>query len=334
MNQINKTAMRAAMLIREQAAENKSPDTPRYLPEYSWNKIQRLRRQIDMARQRGWQRAAARLSEDLTDAMEHCRRELENALQGRQRRPADRQVMSASNVYQDILALYDEFEDVEIDLGEHELRVTTDRIVLEDFHLGAFQVRLDWHRFGDPCAYRVVALDPHPAAKSDDVTHPHVQDEHLCEGDGRPAIRAALAECRLHDFFMLVSQLLHNYGQGSAFVELSDWFGTPCDDCGASVSDDDRCCCNRCGDTLCGSCSVSCEECGDTYCSGCIGQCEGCGHDHCSSCLEVCPVCHDVFCKDCRVDGLCQTCHDKQRNEENEDDSSTNAENKPITAGV
>jgi hypothetical protein len=268
----------------------------------------------------------------LTDALEDCRRELENALQGRQRRPADRQVMSASNVYQDILALYEEFEDVEIDVAEHELRVTTDRIDLEGIFLGAFQIRLDWHSLNDLPAYRVVALDPNPATSNSGVTHPHVQDEHLCEGDGRPAIRAALAECRLYDFFLLVSQLLHTYGQGSAFVELDDWDGTPCDDCGASIGDNDHYYCHRCDSTLCSRCSASCEECGDSYCSGCISQCAACGYDHCSTCLEECPVCHDVFCKDCRVEGLCKKCHDKQRNEENEDDSSTNAENEPVTA--
>ena len=49
--------MRAAVLIHERLAGSKSQDVPLYLPEYSWNNIQRLRRQIDMARQRGWQAA-------------------------------------------------------------------------------------------------------------------------------------------------------------------------------------------------------------------------------------------------------------------------------------
>ena len=56
---------------------------------------------------------------------------------------------SASDIYRDILALDEEFEEVDIDLDEHELSVTTDRIVLEDVHLGAFQIRLDWRQLGD-----------------------------------------------------------------------------------------------------------------------------------------------------------------------------------------
>ena len=61
--------MRAAVLIHEQLAGRQAPATCRlYLPEYSWNNIQQLRRQIDLARQRGWHRAAARLTEDLADS--------------------------------------------------------------------------------------------------------------------------------------------------------------------------------------------------------------------------------------------------------------------------
>ena len=83
-------------------------------------------------------------------------------------------------------------------------------------NLGPFEIRLDWGSLSDPNPYSVVALDPNSAASNDEVTHPHVKDEHLCEGEGHSAIRAALAECRLLDFFMLVSQVLHTYGQGSA----------------------------------------------------------------------------------------------------------------------
>ena len=105
----------------------------------------------------------------------------------------------------------------------------------KDLYFGPFEIRLDWRQLGSATPYRVVALDPHPAAKDTDVTHPHVQEEQLCEGEGRSAVRAALAEGRLYDFFLLVSQLLHTYGRGSAYVELDNWDGIPCDDCNAPV---------------------------------------------------------------------------------------------------
>ena len=113
-----------------------------------------------------------------------------------------------------------------------EISITTDPIVLDDTHLGPFQVRLDWNRLGSHQPYRVVALDPHPAAANEAVTHPHVQEEHLCEGEGRAGIESALNTGRLCDFFLIVSRLLGTYARGSAFVELDDWEGIRCQDCG------------------------------------------------------------------------------------------------------
>ena len=330
MDPMNKTALRAAVLIHEQLARSPSRNVPICLPTYCWASAEKLQRGIDLARQRGWHQAAKRLTEDMAGALEDCRRELENALRALQSRLVEHRICSASDIYRDILALENEFEDVDIDLDKHELSVTTDPIVLEEVELGPFEIRLDWHCLGTSPAYRVVALDPHPAAKSDDVTHPHVQDGHLCEGEGRAAVRAALAECRLYDFFLLISQLLQTYARGSAYVELDNWSGIPCEDCGQSVDEDQRYSCERCESTLCSSCSVSCRGCGESYCSGCLSQCAACGWEHCSSCLATCPVCRKRFCEECREEGICQQCHEKQRNEEHEHDPSENAGNEPV----
>ena len=333
MDPINKKALKAAVLIHEHMAAGQRRDASVYLPEYSWNSVQQLRRQIEMARERGWHRAAASLAEDLGRRLDDCRRELESALHALRACPAERPVSPASDVYRDILALYDEFEEVEIDLKGHELSVTTDCIVLEDVTLGPFQIRLDWERMG--CSsqpYRVVATEPNPPAARDNVTHPHVQDEQLCEGDGRPAIRAALAECRLYDFMLLVSQVLHTYARGSGYVELADWDGTPCEGCGNSLGEDDRYYCNRCEATICGSCSASCQACGDAFCSGCLGNCAACGGEFCSSCMTTCRGCRKQVCDDCCEAGVCQRCREKQQQKEREDDSSENAENEPVAA--
>jgi hypothetical protein len=164
----------------------------------------------------------------------------------------------------------------------------------------------------------VVALDPNPAAGDDGVTHPHVRNESLCEGEGRTAIRAALDQGRLGDFFLLVAQLLHTYARGSGFVELSNWDGTPCDSCGESLSEDDRSYCRNCDSTLCGSCTVPCQGCEQDYCANCLQPCAGCGGEHCDSCLATCPVCRKQFCADCREEkGLCHACFQKQHHEEN-----------------
>ena len=330
MDPMKKTALRAAVLIHEQLAGGTRQEVPIYLHEHSWENIQQLRRQIDLANRRGWHRAAARRTEDLACAIDGCRREPKNALRGLQSRPAQRHVASASDIYRDILALGDEFEAVDIDLGEHELSVTTDRIMLEGMDFGPFEVRLDWHLLGSSSAYRVVALDPNPAAKNEDVTHPHVQDGSLCEGEGRSAVQAALADCRLYDFFLLVSRLLHTYGRGSAYVELSDWHGVPCEDCGESVDEDDRYYCRRCDAVLCSGCSTTCQACEEPFCSGCLSTCVTCGGDYCSSCLETCRACRRLVCEDCRKNGLCQQCHENQDHEEHEHDPSEEARNEPI----
>jgi hypothetical protein len=334
MTPTNKATMRAAVLIHEQLAGSKSQVMQLYLPEYSWNNIQRIRRHIDLARQRGWHRAASRLTEDLATALENCRHELENALRALQTRLTDRQASSASDICRDILALHEEFEELDIDLKRHELSVTTDSIVLEGIDFGPFDIRLDWQRLGEPRPYRVVARDPNPAARDEKVTHPHVQGETLCEGDGRPAIQAALAQCRIYDFYLLVSQTLHTYARGSAYVELDHWSGITCDDCGASMSQDDSYCCQRCGSELCDDCRQLCAGCEESHCSGCLSECAACGHEYCSSCLATCPGCGKRFCKDCREEGLCKPCHKKQCNKEHEHDSSEDARNEPPAAGA
>ncbi|NLF06467.1 MAG: hypothetical protein GX594_00590 [Pirellulaceae bacterium] len=324
MNQINKPALRAAVLIHERLAGNQGRKLPTYLPEYSWQRVLRFQRQILSAHQRGWHRAAERLTADLADAVDDCCRELAGVQRDLQAPPAKRHVYSAADVYRDILALYDEFEEVDIDLDEHTISVATDSIVLERVRLGAFDICLDWRRLGTAQPYRVVALDPNPAAKSNDITHPHVQDEQLCEGEGRTAVRAALAEGRLFDFFLIVSQLLQTYGKGSAYVELSNWGGVPCTDCGGSVDEDDRYFCLHCDAALCSGCAISCGDCGEYYCSDCIQQCAACGGDYCLSCLTACTACRKRLCADCLEAGLCRACHNKQRRKEKDHDSPQN----------
>ena len=224
-------------------------------------------------------------------------------------------------VYRDILVLQQEFDGFEIDFENHELAVTTDPIVLENTDLGRFQVRLDWSQIGtSKQPYRVVALDPHPAARNKEVTHPHVQDECLCEGEGRAAIASALSGCRLYDFFTLVSQVLHTYGRGNAYVELPVWDGALCDDCRDIVDEEDRYSCQQCGNTLCPSCAVPCQHCQESYCSACLRQCAACREVHCSACLGTCSACRKRFCEDCLEEGLCRSCSEKTHEEDQDDD--------------
>ena len=112
-------------------------------------------------------------------------------------------------------------------------------ITLEDVYLGEFEIRLDVFRLSELSSripYTVIALHPHPASSSDDVTHPHVSGRHLCEGDGSAAIRAALSHGRLFDFFSMVLGVLRTYNSDSPYVRLEDWNGVSCYDCGREMN--------------------------------------------------------------------------------------------------
>jgi hypothetical protein len=333
VNVIEKNALRTAVLIREHLATPCPSSVSIHLPDYYWNEALRLQRLIEQARRHSWHCAAARLTADLAATLENLQRDLGWAIDGLKANKAPERIAPAADLYRDILALYDEFNCVKIDVKDHVLRVTTGSITLEDVRLGCFEVCLDWRNIGKPSPYRVVALDPNPPAIDDDVTHPHVRNEQLCEGEGVRPIAAALAEGRLLDFFQLVAQILHNYGRGSGYVELDDWEGVSCEDCGRMIRSDDCYYCNRCGVTLCESCDILCESCQESHCSVCMDTCAGCQQNACRDCLATCPKCKRQFCAECREEegNLCHGCVEKQQQlaKENQDVPPSNETEKP-----
>jgi len=316
MNPQQRSALRAAGRIRDQIVRRQQDGEPLSLPEQPWANMQGLTRQIELARSRGWQRAARLLAEGLLREVQYCRDCLLDISSVLQKRTTDNELPKESEIYREIVALEEEFDTVECDPDCGELRVSSEPIVLEGIDLGRFEIRLDWNRSPGSSPYRVVALEPKPAAANESVTHPHVQDGYLCEGEGRAAIQAALDNGRLGDFFLIVSRLLATYARGKAYVELDDWEGIPCRDCGAHTSEDDRSCCERCDDTLCSQCLVGCQGCEAGYCSDCTSACEACGRDFCSSCLDSCPGCGRQLCPDCLTENLCEKCHEKPQQQE------------------
>ena len=317
-----KSMFRAAVLIHEHLAGRDALANSIRLPEYTWQQIQRLQRQALLARQRGWHLANKVLYGELVGSLQRFQYELNKSLGKVATHRPFRKSSSPADIFRDLRALRREFDDVEIDIEEQEISVTTDPIVLEHIDFGRFDIRLAWKEIGSvKQPYRVVALDPRPAARNESVTHPHVQDECLCEGDGRAAVASALADSRIYDFFTLVSQILHTYGRGSAFVEIDRWDGAVCEECGDTMDEDERYCCQYCDSTLCSSCAVSCNGCQNSYCSECRRSCAACGEDYCSSCLAVCRRCRKRFCNACVTEGLCPSCHSQTHEEDQDDDS-------------
>jgi hypothetical protein len=327
MNKDHRDALRAAALIHEQLTNRNLPASAVHLPRYSWAAIERLQRQVSGASGRGWHLAARRLREQMADAIRRCHMELETALRTVESHIAPRLLSTSSEIYRDILALYAEFDEVEIDFGSHEIRVTTDAIVFSEIDLGRFDICFDWQRLGESQPYRVVARDSNPASQNQGVTHPHVQDEALCEGDGRAAIQTALAQGRLYDFILMVSQVLHTYARGSAYVEMDNWNGITCSDCGTTMSSDDSYSCQRCGCELCDECRQSCAACEESYCSACLSCCPECELDFCRGCMEVCPACRRNICSHCMEDGLCPSCRAEQSQDEEEDNDDDKSDN-------
>jgi hypothetical protein len=307
MRYTNAQLVRLALAMHDRLAAQHANQSLMELPTEAWDQCAVLVRQIRRARLRGWRLAQSSLAHDLRCQLGSVVQRLTILYQQLVASPSSPCMATASDVYHDLAALADEYEELDFDRTARWLAVTTQPIVLQDVYLGPFEIRLDWGQD----AYRVIARDPHPAESRANVTHPHVQDELLCEGDGRQAIRQALAQGRYLDFFTLVAGVLRTYNPESPFVELGLWTGRTCSDCGAGVDDDDSYTCHNCQDIVCSECETTCCGCDDVCCAACIGACASCQDNFCRRCLKTCRGCRAACCAGC-LDELerCSNCHE------------------------
>ncbi len=305
--------------VRLEAAYNAAQSNSRnyLLPSNSWSDADNALRRWNAATSRQWSLAAERERVALVAELESIERQVRHLAYDlkSERRPA---VPSLRLLLEELQATAAEFGDLVWEEGE--IGVTTDPVTLDDIELGRFQIRLQLDRVGTDAPYRVRALEPNPAASCSDTTHPHVNGERLCAGEGRGAIAAALAEGRLFDFFMIVNRILHTYALGSAYTELENWHGVSCQDCDSSIDADDACACTHCDQRVCGDCLCCCNGCGDGYCSGCIDRCYRCEEPTCSECLAACRHCRRNVCESCRDDGVCETCREELEEKADEDE--------------
>jgi hypothetical protein len=132
MKSYERSALRAAMLIHEQQTSRQPAHSVVGLPEYYWEMVGRLRRQIALATRRGLHRAARHLGDELSHAFRRLKAELESVSPAFESFAVPMFLPTAADMFRDILALREEFDEVEIDVENHELRVTTDVIVLDD----------------------------------------------------------------------------------------------------------------------------------------------------------------------------------------------------------
>jgi hypothetical protein len=318
MNQAQRALLAMAMAIRDDLGRRQCRDTSATkLPLEVWTDLVRITQRIQLAHDRGWHLAAAALGADQLTMATYVQQRVETWVEGRRRKPTVTRGPETTDLYRDLLGLDEEFGEVKYDSAATELIVTTSEIVLEEIDLGRFEIRLAWSAADEhDASYRIVALNPHPAARNQSVTHPHVQDERLCPGEGRTAIEKALDDGRTYDFFLIVNQILHTYSQGSAFVELEDWdqLGYPCRDCGCETDEDSRSHCESCSGSLCGDCVSTCCGCGYDFCSGCITTCPHCDDYFCRPCRATCHQCNAAVCRNClETETLCKRCHEREQ---------------------
>lgn len=316
--------LRLATLIHRQLDESR-PVVPGPIPEHDWQRLVTLQRWLELAHQRGWTRALSRLERQHVSLVRTLTHHLAARQQIFDERRDRRPVASLRDILADLAALDAEFEGLPIHLKEKTFSVVTPPIVLEGVELGRFQITVQIECLGESSPYEVFALDPNPAADSSNVVHPHVQEDSLCEGEGRAAIRRASAEGRVFDLCLIVHQILQTYHSGSAYVPLSRWNGRECRDCGTRSSDDESTSCRRCDNDLCLDCADSCGACQESVCAECRSRCVACDSAVCDSCLRSCVSCGEGHCRDCLSTAECDTCLASSETlpEETDDDKAT-----------
>lgn len=269
-----KRAWRMAVLVKS-AVDRHATQPKKTLRIPSVDNVARWHRLVSLAKSRQYHDAARRLGDRMLDSLNELQSEVDDAIDGAATSMEPRQSVSLADITADLLAIEAEFPSCDYDFTKNTVTVTTEPIEIEYTHLGAFQIELELRYLGQSCPYRVIAVDPYPAANCDSTTHPHVQSETLCEGEGQGPIKLALTEGRLHDFVTIVNQVLHSYNADSAYTPLGDWSGTECRNCGSTVDEDEIRSCDQCDGQICGECTCSCDGCRETHCDECVTTCEG-----------------------------------------------------------
>ena len=242
-----------------------------------------------------------------------------------------------SGIYADISQIEQEFGELKYNLKEKTISVITDPIELEGIPLGSFEIRLFINlisRLYSDLPYSIIALEPNAAATDENITHPHVSNETLCEGDGYNAIRRAIEQGRFYDFFTLVINILNTYNPSSPYVSLGDWSGVYCYECNDVVSGDDRYSCEDCQNDFCCDCSTYCKVCETTICLTCSIECTSCKDPVCKFCAIMCSDCEKIFCPDClNDDNLCNQCQEKREEQEYDEEPETSSAIQPDSLG-
>tara|TARA_R110000868_G_scaffold123899_1_gene327814 strand:- start:2984 stop:3949 length:966 start_codon:yes stop_codon:yes gene_type:complete len=306
------------------------------MPFQSWWQCERLLRKRQQTQRKGWDSAASKLERELKTGVTQLIQQLTTLYQDLSSDASKQQIFSVKELYAELQALEEEFGEVNLDLREQSISINTEPIELEGVYLGPFEIRLKYAnlKMDNGAPYRVFARDPHPAFTNDCVTHPHVQSDVVCEGDGRQVIRRSLEQGRLFDFFTMVTSLLGTYNPDSPYVALGDWDSVECTECADVIAANAQTRCDNCEITLCSGCAKDCSDCDCPFCHECLSYCDGCHGNCCSSCLRQCMQCHADCCQRCLLENeRCSDCDAEELEETEEELPETQASTaNPVTA--
>lgn len=292
-----------------------------------------IQRKLQICETRSWPAAAAEIAGQIETALRdvpYYTEEIERAIN-----QSKSEIPSLKDVYEELIQADTEFGNLQYHKDGKLLAATTEPIELDGVYLGEFEIQLhvpslDGTRRG--ATYRIFALDPHPAASNEGVTHPHVSDEGLCPGDAGAAINTALTSGRICDFFNLVKAVLNNYNPDSPYVSLDKWYGVACYDCGYIIGGDNTYWCGCCEHDFCEECISYCRRCDESTCLGCLENCSVCDEPVCPGCITACPNCGRHLCRNCLQEQQCSCIEENQNNEEIENDSNENTTTETVVA--
>ncbi len=291
-----------------------------------WEQLQGLRLKSMKARSMHLFAAAAEVHWQLRASARELIRELHDFCSHVDAASQSARMNSCREVYDDLVHLEDEFDEVRFDRRNQMLTVRTEPIELEGVDLGPFDIALHWSDIGrEFSAYSVIAVHPVKADGDECVTHPHVRHDALCEGDGKVPIARALQRGELFEFFVLVRQVLRTYDPSSAYQPLDEWFDAKCEecsDCGCCLDEYERNSCDSCSSQICNDCSDVCGICTGVCCQQCSDRCASCEEPVCRGCSEVSV---DQTARRCRV-CIEKDAEDEPPTTEETDDEHTHAE--------
>lgn len=322
----NKSLLKLSFLISQKLASLEKNMSVELLERLStlaghFKELTTEARRIALALNRNWLFAAKTCQENLIRILDEIPFNVETIKQLADTNKSDNSAnVTVSQVFEELKQIQQEFDGFNFNKERKTLSVTTKPITLEDVYLGPFQIELHINKLAKlykESPYFCIAIEPNSAANNNEVTHPHVSGNKLCEGEGYVAIKTALEHGRLYDFFSVVNSILNTYSPDSPYVSLDDWLGgADCYDCGTGIGEDDSYYCGFCDHVFCNHCSSYCRSCDESCCLGCGGSCPNCEDFVCHHCLKKCPECGETYCQMCMENSICENCKEQIETEE------------------